>query len=466
MTPAEDSRPPIAGRYRMLRRLGAGGVAAVFLAEDERLGRQVAIKRLHADSPAEMARRFEREARLGAALNHPNLVAIYDVATDASDLLIVMEYVEGSTLAGALRDGPLPPERALEVLRGMASALDHAHSQGVVHRDVKPANVLLGSDGRVKLADLGIARAAAMTDITGTGVALGTPAYMAPEQLGGGAIGPAADVYALAAVAFEALTGSPAHTGRSPIEIAHRVTSEPAVDVREAWPDAPAGLADALRRGMAADPNERPASAGALVTSIDAALATAAAPTEPAAPVAPAAPGTPTRPSAPTAAPAPPPTGASSRRRAGLAGAAALIVAAAVVALLLVSGGEPAPQEPSAAAPQEEQPAPKPEPTPDETVVDFYEQSADGDTRGAWELASPSFREQLGGYAAFEESQSTLESIEFDQAETVDESGGSAEVAIQTVATHTDRTDECEGSLDLTRGGDAWLIDQASITCS
>ena len=473
--PAEEARPLIAGRYRVLRRLGAGGVAAVFLAEDERLAREVAIKRLHADSPEEMARRFEREARVGASLNHPNLVAIYDVATDESDLLIVMEYVEGRTLAEALKAGPLPRpgDEAVVVLSDVASGLDHAHSQGVVHRDVKPANVLLGRDGRVKLADLGIARAAEATDITGTGVALGTPAYMAPEQLVGGSIGPAADVYALAAVAFEVLTGHRAHTGRSPIEIAHRVTSEPPPDIREHWPEAPATLAETLMTGMAADPAERPRSAGELTALIERALPATAAlpstepvPTEPAAP-----PPIPIEAAAPPPAPAPasasPPHRAASRRRPmAIAAAAVLLLGAVAAILILASGGEPAapPETAPPTAAQEDPPAR--EARPDQTVVDFYELSASGDYRGAWELASPAFRQQLQGFAAFEESQSTLESIQFDKAETVDESGDSAEVAIQTVARHTDRTDECEGSLEMSRAGDGWLIEQASIDCS
>nr|MBA3422886.1 serine/threonine protein kinase [Thermoleophilaceae bacterium] len=236
-----------ADRYRVLRRLGSGGMATVFQAEDERLGRQVAVKRLHAYSPEDMALRFDREARLGASLNHPNLVAVYDTLTDPEGVLIVMEYVDGPTLAQALGDGALEPERAAEVLGGAAAALDYAHSHGIVHRDVKPANVLLGEDGNAKLADLGIAFAVERaTHITRTGTVLGTPSYMAPEQLEGRDVGPAVDVYALGAVAFEALSGHKARTGSSPVEIATRVASEPAPDLRETWPEAPAGAAEVL----------------------------------------------------------------------------------------------------------------------------------------------------------------------------------------------------------------------------
>ena len=259
---SSSTEPLLAGRYRVVKRLGAGGMATVFLAEDERLGRPVAVKRLHADSPEDMARRFEREARLGASLNHPNIVSVYDIHVDPEVVLIVMEYVEGETLGHALRGGALGPRRALQVIRCVAAALDHAHANGVVHRDVKPANVLLGARDTVKLADLGIARAAeGATHVTRTGTVLGTPSYMAPEQLEGGEIGAWTDTYALACVAFEALAGRKARAGRTPLEIAHRVASEPPPDLGEAWPDAPPAAADLLRRAMARDPAERPHSA-------------------------------------------------------------------------------------------------------------------------------------------------------------------------------------------------------------
>src|SRR4051794_17200530 len=157
----------VAGRYRMKRRIGAGGMAAVFLAKDCRLERDVAIKRLHSDSPDDVGRRFQREAKLGASLNHPNIVAVYDTLTDDEGVLIVMEYVPGHTLRDEVGRGRVEPGRALDVLAALASALDHAHGAGVVHRDVKPANVLIGdARGAVKLADLGIATAAERTRIT------------------------------------------------------------------------------------------------------------------------------------------------------------------------------------------------------------------------------------------------------------------------------------------------------------
>jgi tetratricopeptide (TPR) repeat protein len=247
-------------------------MATVLLAEDERLGRKVAIKRLHAESPEDTARRFRREARLGASLNHPNLVAVFDILSSDEGVLIVMEYVEGETLRDALERGPLPPARAIEVLRGLAAALDHAHAEGIVHRDVKPSNVLLGPDGRVKLADLGIATAVEDTRITMSGTVLGTAAYMAPEQLEGHEPGPSVDVYALAVLAWESLSGRRAYEGRTPLEIAHRKAAEAPPLLSEAWPDAPPAVVAVLARAMGHDLSARPVTASALVEALAEAL--------------------------------------------------------------------------------------------------------------------------------------------------------------------------------------------------
>src|SRR5688500_5127733 len=160
-------------------------MATVFLAEDERLGRRVAVKRLHGESTEEVARRFRREARLGAALNHPNVVAVYDISAADEGVLIVMEYVEGGTLRDEISDAPRRAGRAIAVLGGVPAALDYAHESGVVRRDAKPANVLVRRDGTVKLADRGIASAAEQSKITQSGSVLGTAAYMAPERLDG-----------------------------------------------------------------------------------------------------------------------------------------------------------------------------------------------------------------------------------------------------------------------------------------
>jgi serine/threonine-protein kinase len=384
------ARNQVLGRYRLIRRLGSGGMATVYLARDERLGREVAVKRLHADSPEEMARRLEREARVGASLNHPNIVTVYDTGTDSEGVVVVMEYVEGETLGAALRRGRLDPDRAMTVLSGTADALDHAHAAGVVHRDVKPGNILLRRDGQVKLVDLGIAQAAAETRVTRTGSVLGTAAYMAPEQLRGGNVCSETDVYALAAVAFEALSGRKPREGRTPMEVAHRVVTEPPPDLRDAWPEAPAGAAEALRRGMAFEARDRPSSAGELAAELSAALDVAdtvpiAEPTEPL-----TEPGPPER----TWTQPPPPPAAPARRRAPalIAALVGVLAIAAVAAILLAGGGsgeptaadtvaeepgrgdggggsgsgEAQPAEAEAPAPEEASgvPAPSPEPDP------------------------------------------------------------------------------------------------------
>src|SRR5918996_438035 len=230
-------------------------MASVLLCRDERLDREVAVKRLHADSPGDVEQRFVREAKLGASLNHPNLVSVFDTATDDEGVLIVMEYVEGEALARALKRGPLPPERVASIVRDVGSALDHAHAQGVVHRDVKPGNVLLRRDGVTKLVDLGIATASDQTRITHSGMVLGTAAYMAPEQLEGGETSSATDVYALAVVAYEALTGERAREGRTPLEIAHRIATDPPPDLRDSLPGASprrAGRGEAAASGRSA----------------------------------------------------------------------------------------------------------------------------------------------------------------------------------------------------------------------
>src|SRR4051794_1680198 len=162
----------LAGRYRVIDRLGAGGMATVYLAEDERLGRKVAVKRLHSDSPEEGARRFDREAKVGASLSHPSLVTVFDTVADDEGVLIVMEYVEGENLSERMRRERIAPEQAIAIVTAIAGALDHAHQAGVIHRDVKPANILVTPSGKAKLVDLGIATATERTQITAAGTVL------------------------------------------------------------------------------------------------------------------------------------------------------------------------------------------------------------------------------------------------------------------------------------------------------
>ena len=325
----------IADRYRVIDRLGHGGMATVFLAEDLVLSRQVAVKRLHAAAAEGSAERFKREAQLGAALNHPNIVAVYDTLSGPDGVLIVMEYVPGQPLSGLIAAGAVEPDEAIRILRDVAHGLDYAHLRGVVHRDVKPANILVRDDGVVKLSDLGVATAAHVSRITATHDVLGTLGYIAPERLDGEAGGPPADIYSLAAVAFEVLSGQRPQHGATPAEALRRSASEPPPDLREAWPHAPAAAAAVLGRGLDPDPDRRPLSAGRLIEELEAALEPSGAVTAAARPAKPVTITVPSR----------------SLLRATLIGALAAAVAA-VIALLVASGdgGSPTASGPAANA--------------------------------------------------------------------------------------------------------------------
>jgi eukaryotic-like serine/threonine-protein kinase len=263
----------LADRFRVRHRLGAGGTATVFLAEDCVLCRDVAIKRLHTEGSEADVRRFRREARLGASLSHPNLVTVFDTLSGSDGVLIVMEYVRGRPLSDLITPQGMDARRLLEILRPVASALDYAHEHGVVHRDVKPANVLIAEDRRVKLVDLGTATAGHLSQITAENEVAGTLTYIAPERLLGESAGePAADVYSLAVLAFEALTGRPPHHAANPRELLDQVLHEHPPDLTEEWPQAPVKLGRVLQEGMDPDPKRRQASAGDLVRGLEAAL--------------------------------------------------------------------------------------------------------------------------------------------------------------------------------------------------
>jgi eukaryotic-like serine/threonine-protein kinase len=275
MSVTTEIRPGVvlADRFRVHGRLGAGGMATVFLAEDCILCRDVAIKRLHAEGSEADIRRFRREARLGASLTHPNLVTIFDTLSGEDGVLIVMEYVRGRPFSELIAPDGMDPRRLLEVLRPVASAIDYAHEHGVVHRDVKPANILIAEDRRVKLVDLGTATAGHLTQITAENEIVGTLAYIAPERLAGESVGePPADVYSLAVLAFEGLTGRQPHRANTPSELLDHVLHNPPPDVKEAWPQASPRLGRVLMQGMDPDPKRRQASAGALVRDLEAAL--------------------------------------------------------------------------------------------------------------------------------------------------------------------------------------------------
>jgi serine/threonine-protein kinase len=248
----------------------------VYLAHDEELDRPVALKIL-ADNLAGDATfrdRFEREARLAARLSHPNVVRVFDVGESEGRPFIVMEYVEGDTVADELaRHGALPPARAVDLALQICSGLEAAHASGLVHRDVKPRNLLLRPDGVLKIADFGIARAAESTRLTEIGTILGTAAYLAPEQAEGLEATPAADLYSVGAVLYELLTGRVPYAATSLVELLAKQQAGPPAPIG----GVPASLELAVVRCLDPDPAERPPSAAALAGE----LAAAQAPTVP-----------------------------------------------------------------------------------------------------------------------------------------------------------------------------------------
>lgn len=253
----------VGGRYRLGRSLGHGGMATVHLARDETLGRDVAIKRLsEALSGDEVFReRFMREARTAAGLSHPNIVGVFDVGEEGGIPYIVMECVEGRTLADLLAEnGPLDPDRTVDLILQACAGLEHAHAAGLVHRDIKPQNLLVRDDDTLKIVDFGIARPVDGTQLTLAGTILGTAAYLAPEQALGERVTAAADLYSLGAVTYELLSGRPPYEFESLAELP--------VKQREGPPPPIDGISeelqDAVRRCLAPDPADRSASAAAL----------------------------------------------------------------------------------------------------------------------------------------------------------------------------------------------------------
>jgi serine/threonine-protein kinase len=254
------------GRYRIERVLGGGGMAVVYCAHDEELNRTVAIKLLaeHLAEDGEFHARFLREAKLAARLSHPNVVAVYDAGEDDGRPFIVMEVVDGETLASVLdRHGALPADEVVRLGVQAAAGLEHAHAHGLVHRDVKPQNLLIRADGVLKVADFGIARAAAATQrLTQVGTILGTAEYLAPEQAAGEDVTPAADVYALGAVLYEALTGRPPYRVDTLVQLLTAQQQGAITPPGELVAGVPAALEAAIMRCLARNPEYRPASAG------------------------------------------------------------------------------------------------------------------------------------------------------------------------------------------------------------
>jgi eukaryotic-like serine/threonine-protein kinase len=247
-------------RYEVLRLLGTGGMAEVFEGRDRLLARRVAVKILlpqFARDPAFLAR-FRREAQAAASLSHPNIVGIFDSGAEGETHFIIMEYVDGRSLRDVLRDsGPLQPQRAAEIGGEVCAGLGAAHARGLVHRDIKPGNIMLTPDGTVKVMDFGIARAAASDTITQTQMVVGTAQYISPEQAQGLPIDFRSDLYSLGCCLYEMLTGQPPFTGATPVAIAYRHVRETPVPPRQLNPDVPAPLEAVVMKALAKNPANR-----------------------------------------------------------------------------------------------------------------------------------------------------------------------------------------------------------------
>jgi hypothetical protein len=272
----------LSGRYLLQEKIASGGMASVWRARDEVLARTVAVKVLHDHLAADpdFRERFRREAVSAAKLSHPFIVGIFDSGVDGDRVFLVMEFVDGATLRDVIiDDGALPSPRAATVGEKVARALDYAHRRGLVHRDVKPANILMGKDGTVKVADFGIAKADQIDDLTKTGMVLGTAAYVAPEQIMAQPTDGKADQYSLGCVLYEILTGRQPFKAETAVATAAQRLESKAPSVRTLRPEVPQGLEQVVNRSMALRPEDRFPSCGHLADVLAGFSGPSAAPT-------------------------------------------------------------------------------------------------------------------------------------------------------------------------------------------
>ncbi|WP_322487071.1 Stk1 family PASTA domain-containing Ser/Thr kinase [Chloroflexus sp.] len=335
------------GRYQIERLLGDGGMARVYLGRDRRLNRPVAIKipHPHLMTDPDFLARFRHETHAAAMVSHPNLVDVYDVGQDGDQHYIVMEYVAGSTLKQLInREAPFAIPRAVRIGEQIARGLHAAHRAGLIHRDIKPQNIIVTDDGQVRITDFGVAKSHLSTAMTETGITLGTVDYIAPEQAQGRPATPQSDIYALGVVLYEMLTGRLPFTGDTPVAVAMKHISEPPPPPRRCNPHIPAALEAIILRALAKDPALRQRSALELAEELRSyeqlvTQATVVNPgIEPPAQVRPAAPPRPTQVTAsrPAAIPSPRPTTARAPRQEGLGCGVFLVGMLTLVGVLAV----------------------------------------------------------------------------------------------------------------------------------
>ena len=442
---------PIGGRYRVEREVGRGGMGSVWLAHDERLGRPVALKRvgrLPGESLPHLARAM-REARSSAALNHPNVVSVYDAVEEGEHLWLVMEYVPGRTLAEIVAaEGPIAPERVARIGAQVAEGLAAAHAAGTVHRDVKPGNVLVDDADAAKISDFGIARSQGDDKLTQTGLMTGTPAYFAPELARGNEATPASDVWGLGATLYAAVEGhAPYPSQDNPLALMARIAHEEPPLPQTAGP-----LRTPISRMMDPDPAARP-------TMAECAAVLRRAATGQSTTVMRAAP-------APEPVPEPVPAEQPRRRRSPLllAGLLALFLLLGGIGFLLLQGrddGEPsastddpstrtsAKETPTAETTPEQTPEPTPEETPEETTAppassdatafaeDYYALLPD-DTKSSWKLLTKDYQKEMGR-GSYEGFWKSIDEVTFGGAEEVE-----PDVVDVTITYTTDGSSETE----------------------
>jgi eukaryotic-like serine/threonine-protein kinase len=508
-----------ANKFVLEREIGSGGMSTVFLGRDEVLDRPVAIKILKPGfGETDIGARFRREGRTAARLSHPNIVQVYDAGEDELDgrevSYIVMEYVPGGDLKDLIDRRGTFSGGNLATLSGVAAGLAHAHERGVIHRDIKPHNILLDENGRPKLADFGIARALGTTYATRTGSYLGTALYSSPEQLRGEGVTPKSDIYSLGATLYHATTGQPPFAG-APIEVASQHVSSEPTPPRQLNDAVSASLEPLILDCLKKDPGSRPTADEVRRELLEAGRGVHAI----RAYAAPPAPGPTKKERAPTAATQP--GGAQSlpgrtvygkrrgRREAlvVLALVALLALAGIIVAPTLLGGGDQganAPEQngenPSGGQvqggqnPQQEPPAQQsaaqpdsPQPSPQQAgegqgqtqaidglteaeaaaqmVKNHYEVAASDNYEDTWNSLSSRYQQEIGSPEAWTSQFRTLESIEFTEGPaTTEVSGGTATVSFSTIAHHSHGNDPRTGTAILVRENGEWKIDSINVS--